>query len=87
MNKVPNEPPFTAFIGNLAYETTEENIVTFFKKLSVSITLENIEWWKKNCLLLCIWPSNTQVKQIMTVYFEFSHVKKMALKEKTAVVQ
>ena len=36
MNKVPSEPPFTAFIGNLAYETTEDNIYDFFKKLNVS---------------------------------------------------
>ena len=36
MNKVPSEPPFTAFIGNLAYETSEDNIYDFFKKLNVS---------------------------------------------------
>ena len=35
MSKVPTEPPFTAFIGNLAYETTEENIFKFFQKLQV----------------------------------------------------
>lgn len=35
MNQVPSEPPFTAFIGNLAYETTEDNIADFFKKLQV----------------------------------------------------
>ena len=35
MNKVPSEPPFTAFIGNLAYETSEDNIYDFFKKLNV----------------------------------------------------
>ncbi|XP_071152737.1 eukaryotic translation initiation factor 4B-like isoform X2 [Mytilus edulis] len=35
MDKVPSVPPFTAFIGNLAYETTEDNIADFFKKLNV----------------------------------------------------
>lgn len=34
--RVPKEPPFTAFIGNLPYEATEEKIKDFFRKLPVN---------------------------------------------------
>ncbi|XP_050406365.1 eukaryotic translation initiation factor 4B isoform X1 [Patella vulgata] len=33
MSKVPTQPPFTAFIGNLPYESCEDKIEMFFSKL------------------------------------------------------
>ncbi|XP_060077295.1 eukaryotic translation initiation factor 4B-like isoform X3 [Ylistrum balloti] len=35
MSKVPTNPPFTAFIGNLPYEASEMSIEDFFQKLNV----------------------------------------------------
>ncbi|XP_067687671.1 eukaryotic translation initiation factor 4B-like isoform X2 [Haliotis asinina] len=36
MEKIPNNPPFTAFIGNLAYEASEDRIHEFFKNQKVA---------------------------------------------------
>lgn len=36
LSRVPTSPPFTAFIGNLPYEASEEKIRDFFSKLPVS---------------------------------------------------
>ncbi|XP_046563643.1 eukaryotic translation initiation factor 4B-like isoform X2 [Haliotis rubra] len=36
MEKIPNSPPFTAFIGNLAYEASEDRIHEFFKNQKVA---------------------------------------------------
>ena len=33
--RVPKNPPFTAFVGNLPYEITEEDIKRFFSKMTV----------------------------------------------------
>ncbi|ESO86838.1 hypothetical protein LOTGIDRAFT_128337, partial [Lottia gigantea] len=33
MSKIPTQPPFTAFIGNLPYESCESKIEQFFDKL------------------------------------------------------
>ena len=33
---LPTEPPYTAFLGNLAYDVEEEDIHEFFAELSVS---------------------------------------------------
>ena len=35
MSLVPNEPPFTAYIGNLPFEASAEDIENFFKGLKV----------------------------------------------------
>jgi len=35
MNLVPNEPPFTAYIGNLPFEASVEDVENFFKGLKV----------------------------------------------------
>ncbi|KAH3822346.1 eukaryotic translation initiation factor 4B-like [Dreissena polymorpha] len=37
--KVPNNPPFRAFIGNLSYDATEEHIQDFFGESAVSVDL------------------------------------------------
>lgn len=37
MSLVPNEPPFTAYIGNLPFEASAEDVETFFKGLKVCI--------------------------------------------------
>ncbi|KAK3105588.1 hypothetical protein FSP39_001213 [Pinctada imbricata] len=34
-SRIPNNPPFTAFIGNLPYDTTADKIEQFFQKLNV----------------------------------------------------
>ncbi|RWS25308.1 Eukaryotic translation initiation factor 4B-like protein [Leptotrombidium deliense] len=34
-SKVPNKPPYKAYLGNLPYEVSEEDIISFFKKLRV----------------------------------------------------
>ncbi|XP_048238555.1 eukaryotic translation initiation factor 4B-like isoform X1 [Haliotis rufescens] len=36
MEKIPNSPPYTAFIGNLAYEASEDRIHEFFKNQKVA---------------------------------------------------
>ena len=33
--RVPKNPPFTAFVGNLPYECTEDDIKRFFNKMTV----------------------------------------------------
>ncbi|XP_013381286.1 eukaryotic translation initiation factor 4B [Lingula anatina] len=35
MSRVPTEPPFTAYVGNLPYDIDEEQIAEFFAKLGV----------------------------------------------------
>lgn len=35
LSKIPTDPPFTAYIGNLPYEVTEEKVAEFFNKLPV----------------------------------------------------
>jgi len=35
MSLVPNEPPFTAYIGNLPFEASIEDVENFFKGLKV----------------------------------------------------
>jgi len=35
MNLVPTEPPFTAYIGNLPFEASNEDVENFFKGLKV----------------------------------------------------
>jgi len=37
MSLVPNEPPFTAYIGNLPFEASTEDVENFFKGLKVCI--------------------------------------------------
>lgn len=37
MSLVPNEPPFTAYIGNLPFEASAEDVEHFFKGLKVCI--------------------------------------------------
>ena len=39
MENVPKDPPFTAFIGNLPYEISEEKIEEFFNQLPVKFHL------------------------------------------------
>jgi translation initiation factor 4B len=44
LSRVPNQPPYTAFIGNLPYDSTEDLIANFFKNLKVSSFVKmNIE--------------------------------------------
>ena len=33
--RVPKNPPYTAYVGNLPYEVSEEDIKKFFSKLTV----------------------------------------------------
>ena len=35
LDKVPTQPPFTAYLGNLPYDVNEEDIERFFKDLKV----------------------------------------------------
>ncbi|RWS13356.1 Eukaryotic translation initiation factor 4B-like protein [Dinothrombium tinctorium] len=35
LSKVPTKPPYKAYLGNLPYEVTEEDIIAFFRKLRV----------------------------------------------------
>jgi len=37
MSLVPNEPPFTAYIGNLPFEANVEDVENFFKGLKVCV--------------------------------------------------
>jgi len=39
MSQVPNEPPFTAYIGNLPFEASVEDVEHFFKGLKVRTLL------------------------------------------------
>ncbi|GBM64385.1 Eukaryotic translation initiation factor 4B [Araneus ventricosus] len=35
MSKIPTSPPFTAFLGNLPYDVSEDDIANFFRRLEV----------------------------------------------------
>lgn len=35
-SRLPKSPPYTAFLGNLPYDVTEESIKDFFRGLNVS---------------------------------------------------
>ena len=35
-SRLPSSPPYTAFLGNLPYDVTEDSIKDFFRGLSVS---------------------------------------------------
>lgn len=35
LSKVPNSPPYTAFLGNLPYDVSEDDIAMFFRQLQV----------------------------------------------------
>ena len=37
LERVPKDPPFTAFIGNLPYEASDEKIMDFFKQQKVGL--------------------------------------------------
>lgn len=44
-SRLPRSPPYTAFLGNLPYDVSEDSIKTFFRGLSVrslSVVLDNI---------------------------------------------
>jgi len=51
MNLVPNEPPYTAYIGNLPFEASTEDVENFFKGLKVCT-----EHTVGNCVE-SLWPS------------------------------
>lgn len=36
MGRIPKQPPYTAFLGNLPYEVSEESIRKFFHGMNVS---------------------------------------------------
>jgi len=40
LSLVPNEPPFTAYIGNLPFDSTQEEVEKFFKGIKVCIDYE-----------------------------------------------
>ena len=40
LSQVPTEPPFTAYVGNLPFDTTQEEVERFFKGVKV-ITSES----------------------------------------------
>lgn len=44
LSRVPAQPPYTAFVGNLPYDSTEELIANFFKNQKVCFFM------KRGCL-------------------------------------
>ena len=36
-SRLPKSPPYTAFLGNLPYDVTEDSIKEFFRGLNVSV--------------------------------------------------
>lgn len=39
-SRLPRSPPYTAFLGNLPYDVTEESIKDFFRGLAVGVASE-----------------------------------------------
>lgn len=39
-DRIPRDPPYTAYVANLSYEVEEEHIKEFFSKLKVSLALD-----------------------------------------------
>lgn len=37
MSSIPTKPPFTAFIGNLAYDASEDKIMEFFRQNNLPV--------------------------------------------------
>ena len=46
LSKLPPHPPYTAFLGNLPFETNEDDIVNLFRGLQVCISI--------NCIYLLV---------------------------------
>ncbi len=52
--RLPSKPPYTIYLGNLSYECTEEDVLEFFerKKLSVSLAHTRLT---STCGTVCVW--------------------------------
>lgn len=44
--RIPREPPFTAYIANLPFEVSDEDITRFFQDLKVS-KVNTVNYYKK----------------------------------------
>lgn len=41
-SRLPKSPPYTAFLGNLPYDVTEDSIKEFFRGLNVSVKVNQL---------------------------------------------
>jgi len=39
MSKIPNEPPFTAFLGNIPFDASEQEIESFFSGMQITVRI------------------------------------------------
>lgn len=44
--KIPQEPPFQAYVSNLSYEVTEDDLADFFSNLRVGVRLIKVYSFK-----------------------------------------
>ena len=46
LDRIPTEPPYTCFLGNMPFDIGEEEIAMFFGKIPVNILLaSNLQGW------------------------------------------
>ncbi len=46
--RIPKDPPFTAYVANLPYDIDEEDIMQFFSKLKVSNDIRDDFYYENN---------------------------------------
>lgn len=52
--RLPRSPPYTAFLGNLPYDVSEESIKDFFRGLAVGVASKHVHCGPFNMLHLVV---------------------------------
>lgn len=69
-SRLPRGPPYTAFLGNLPYDVSEESIKDFFRGLAVSggIYMFSNEWQNKSAIKRCVCFFFHVLRSVLCVY-------------------
>jgi hypothetical protein len=67
LSQVPNEPPFTAYVGNLPFDATAEDVERFFKGLRVILQQIHLHLNLKSVILVAFF-SPPEMKNIHFIF-------------------
>lgn len=59
-SRLPRSPPYTAFLGNLPYDVTEDSIKDFFRGLAVGLSSKHTRSTWVQPLQLVVWQNDTR---------------------------